>query len=363
MTSNPAFLPFRPTVETWEPYINRFDCFLDAIDLADISDHRKTTVFDTATALLVPHSIKTIQWEDLKEILSNHYSPKPSHFARHHAFRRWTQAEGEFISGYMAALRAAALHCGFRDYLEDVLLDQLVCGVRDLRLQRRLLAKGDLTLKLAIEESQAAEVSTLSAAEIQGNPVSQNSSAIHYDEASTKEGSEDTDDVNRLRQPKTSQKGNRMAALNSFAPFDIFTETWESYIERFHCFLEANNLVDLTGSRRRALFLNFCGKQMFDTARVLLAPPPLNSVTWEALMAKLKNYYTPTPSRIAQRHAFHWHEQAEGETVNQFMVGLRTAALHCEFKEMDDALLDQLVCGLKDLRIQCRLLAKPDLML
>ncbi|KAG8125045.1 hypothetical protein E2320_020390 [Naja naja] len=106
------------------------------------------------------------------------------------------------------------------------------------------------------------------------------------------------------------------------------------------------------------LFLNFCGKQMFDTARTLLAPQPLNSVTWEALMAKLKNHYTPTPSRIARRHAFHQCEQAEGETVNQFMVGL-----HCEFKELDDALLDRLVCGLKDLRIQCRLLAKPDLML
>ncbi|KAG8130865.1 hypothetical protein E2320_017543 [Naja naja] len=110
---------------------------------------------------------------------------------------------------------------------------------------------------------------------------------------------------------------------------------------------KANDLVDLTGSRRRALFLNFCGKQMFDTARALLAPQPLNSVTWKALMAKLKNHYAPTASRIAQRHAFHRHEQAEGET----------------FKELDDALLDRLVCGLKDLQIQCRLLAKPDLML
>ncbi|KAG8132948.1 hypothetical protein E2320_010761 [Naja naja] len=80
-------------------------------------------------------------------------------------------------------------------------------------------------------------------------------------------------------------------------------------------------------------------------------------------MAKLKNHYAPTPSRIARRHAFHRREQAEGESVNQFMAGLRTAALHCEFKELDEALLDRLVCGLKDLRIQRRLLAKPDLTL
>ncbi|KAG8127612.1 hypothetical protein E2320_014555 [Naja naja] len=196
MASNPAFPPFRLTAETWESYINQFGCFLDTIDLADISDHRKksyflsfcgATVFDTENALLAPRSIKTVPWGELQEILSNHYSPKPSCIAKRHVFRRRTQAERETISGYMAALQTAALHCGFRDYLEDMLLDQLACGVRDLRLQRCLLAKGDLTLKIAIEESQAAQLSELSAAEIQGNPVSQNSSAIHYDEASIEE--------------------------------------------------------------------------------------------------------------------------------------------------------------------------------
>ncbi|KAG8124212.1 hypothetical protein E2320_019486 [Naja naja] len=129
-----------------------------------------------------------------------------------------------------------------------------------------------------------------------------------------------------------------MAALNSFVPFDASTEAWKSYIERFDCFLEANDLVDLTGSQQRMLFLNFWGKQMFDTARALLAPQPLNSATWEVLMAKLKNHYAPTPSRIAQRHTSHWCEQSEGESVNQFMEGLQTAALHCKFKELDDAL-------------------------
>ncbi|KAG8123504.1 hypothetical protein E2320_018857 [Naja naja] len=80
-------------------------------------------------------------------------------------------------------------------------------------------------------------------------------------------------------------------------------------------------------------------------------------------MAKLKNHYAPTPSRIARRHAFRRREQAEGESVSQFMAGLRKAALHCEFKELDEVLLDGLVCGLRDLRIQRRLLAKPDLTL
>ncbi|KAG8139526.1 hypothetical protein E2320_002294 [Naja naja] len=99
-----------------------------------------------------------------------------------------------------------------------------------------------------------------------------------------------------------------------------------------------NDLVELTSSRWRELFLNFCGKQMFDIARALLAPQLLSTVSWDELIAKLKNYYAPMPSQIAQRHTFHHFDQAEGESVNQY--------------ELDDILLDQLVCGLKDLRIQ-----------
>ncbi|XP_026573034.1 uncharacterized protein LOC113447208, partial [Pseudonaja textilis] len=64
----------------------------------------------------------------------------------------------------------------------DMLLDQIVCGVRDLRLQRRLLAKKDLNLSLAMEEALAAELSAQSAAEIQGTPLKPSSSTIHSEE-------------------------------------------------------------------------------------------------------------------------------------------------------------------------------------
>ncbi|KAG8148127.1 hypothetical protein E2320_022632 [Naja naja] len=54
--------------------------------------------------------------------------PQSHHVSPRHAFRQRTQAENESVSEYVAALRSAALHCGFRDQLDDMLLDQLVCG-------------------------------------------------------------------------------------------------------------------------------------------------------------------------------------------------------------------------------------------
>ncbi|KAG8139620.1 hypothetical protein E2320_002394 [Naja naja] len=152
--------------------------------------------------MLAPQTVKAVSWEELQEVLGNHYAPKPSR-SRRHAFRQRTQAENESVSEYVAALRSAALHCGFRDQLDDMLLDQLVCGVRDLRLQRRLLAKADLTLKQGIEEAQAVELSSVSAAAIQkaiNLPGSKPSTAINYEDAAYEdEYLEEEEEVNRLR--------------------------------------------------------------------------------------------------------------------------------------------------------------------
>ncbi|KAG8138991.1 hypothetical protein E2320_001764, partial [Naja naja] len=92
MAAPPNFPPFHPTTKMWTSYINRFKCVMDAANLSDIPPNRKkayflsfceATVFAMATALL-----------------------------------------------------SATLQCRFRDHLDDMLLDQLVCGVRDDCLQK-----------------------------------------------------------------------------------------------------------------------------------------------------------------------------------------------------------------------------------
>lgn len=70
------------------------------------------------------------------------------------------------MNEYVTSLRTAAPDCEFHD-LDDMLLDQLVCGVLNLRLQRWLLARADLTLQVAMDEARAAEMSAASAAKIQ----------------------------------------------------------------------------------------------------------------------------------------------------------------------------------------------------
>ncbi|XP_032069735.1 uncharacterized protein K02A2.6-like [Thamnophis elegans] len=151
-----------------------------------------------------------------------------------------------------------------------------------------------------------------------------------------------------------------MAMLN-FAPFNYGSETWKSYTARFECFLVAHDLTELTDERKCAFFLSVCGTDVFHTARALTAPEPIKAVPWPVLLAKLMSHYAPSPSKIARRHAFHQRSQAEGESVSAYVAALRSAALHCEFRDLDEALLDRLVCGLRDLKLQKRLLTKADL--
>lgn len=76
-----------------------------------------------------------------------------------------SQKNRESINDYMASLWLAALHCEFLK-LDEMLLDQLVCGVKDLKLQWCLLAYCELTVHVALDEARSAEMSDRSAAEI-----------------------------------------------------------------------------------------------------------------------------------------------------------------------------------------------------
>ena len=45
-------------------------------------------------------------------------------------------------------------HCNYKNTLDDMRRDRLMCGIRDTSVQRRLLAEPDLTFKKAMELAQ-----------------------------------------------------------------------------------------------------------------------------------------------------------------------------------------------------------------
>lgn len=74
-------------------------------------------------------------------------------------------------------------------------------------------------------------------------------------------------------------------------------------------------------------------------------------VPWEVLQDWLRVHYAPKPSKIISRHVFHHRNQAEGESINIYVAAFQKAAIHCEFQDLDDALMDTIVYGERDIKL------------
>ena len=117
--------------------------------------------------LVVPHKPADKSFKQLVDLVQAHYCPPPSVIVQHFAFNNRAQREGETAAEFVAELRKLSEQCQFGASLDEMLRDRLVCGVKDGRLQRRLLAEPDLTFKKAFELCQASELAEKNAKELQ----------------------------------------------------------------------------------------------------------------------------------------------------------------------------------------------------
>ena len=94
---------------------------------------------------------------ELCTLLKEHQNPKPSIIVSRLKFYSRDRKPSETVSQYIAELRKLTEYCEFRDWLEDMLRDRIVCGIADNHMQRRLLSESTLTYKKAVEMCTAME--------------------------------------------------------------------------------------------------------------------------------------------------------------------------------------------------------------
>ena len=91
--------------------------------------------------LVAPNKPATKTFEELVKILEDHLNPKPLVISERFKFHQRNQKEGDSIAQFLAALRRLAEHCEFGTTLEESLRDQLVCGISNETIQRKLLTE------------------------------------------------------------------------------------------------------------------------------------------------------------------------------------------------------------------------------
>ncbi|XP_065283474.1 uncharacterized protein [Dermacentor albipictus] len=157
---------FDPKTRNFESYLERFEHFLTANDIADA---KRLPIFLTVIgpeayevlrSLVVPAAPAEKSYAEVKHLLKEHYSPRSSVIAERCKFNRRVQQEGESVEGFIVEPKHLVRKCDYGDFLQDALRDRLVAGIRNEETQRALFAERELTFdgacKIALDRELAA---------------------------------------------------------------------------------------------------------------------------------------------------------------------------------------------------------------
>ena len=125
------------------------------------------STFKVIQNLVEKENLDSTTHDQIVDCVKSHYDPKPSVIMQRYKFNTRTMADGESVATYVAALRDIAQHCEFKDTLQDMLRDRLVCGVKHAAITNKLLTVKTLTYNIALETAQAMESAEKGARQLQ----------------------------------------------------------------------------------------------------------------------------------------------------------------------------------------------------
>ncbi|KMQ85400.1 hypothetical protein RF55_16084 [Lasius niger] len=128
--------------------------------------------------------------------------------------------------------------------------------------------------------------------------------------------------------------------------FKLGEDDWETYIERLELYWIANNITD--DRKKAAILLTKISPETYTLIRDLCAPTKPKDKTFDEIVKLVTEHLCPKPSESMERFHFHQAKQSANETIAEFVARLKKLALHCNFTALEDALRDQLVCGVRD---------------
>ena len=147
--------------ETWTEYQERLGFFMVANGITDAQRQKAVLItsigpqnFSLLRSIATLQGIRDKTYDELLQILTAHFSPKPSEVSQRFKFNSCVRKPGESVASFLANLRYLAEHCNFGDSLEVMLRDRLVYGINDKSIQKRLLVESKLTYKRAVELAQ-----------------------------------------------------------------------------------------------------------------------------------------------------------------------------------------------------------------
>ena len=155
---------FDSSKEEWPQYVERLGHFFTANGITT-ADRKKAvlltvigpTTYQLLRSLIAPDKPGNQSYANIVETLTNHFRPTPSEIIERYKFHSRFRKPGESVATYVSELRRLTEFCNFGDTLEVNIRDQIVLGINDEAIQKRLFSETKLTYKRAVELSQSLE--------------------------------------------------------------------------------------------------------------------------------------------------------------------------------------------------------------
>ncbi|XP_039887198.1 uncharacterized protein K02A2.6-like [Simochromis diagramma] len=174
-----TLVAFDPKNQTWDEYTEILEQFFAANGIDDAEKQRAILISVVGAAtyslirnLLSPAKPKDKTFQELVLLMKNHFDPKPSEIVQRYKFDSRSRKPNETVMEYVAELRRLAQDCNYGNTLQQMLRDRIVCGIKDDRIQRRLLSEIDLTFDKALSIAVAMETANKNAQDLQTSGAS-----------------------------------------------------------------------------------------------------------------------------------------------------------------------------------------------
>lgn len=138
---------------------------------------------------------------------------------------------------------------------------------------------------------------------------------------------------------------------------DKVAERWEKWIRSFGFYLEA--MGNVPDNQQRSLFLHVAGADIQDIAATILTADD----TYLTAVKKLKDHFSPKKHARFDRFLFKQASQRKDESTDNYVLRLRKLGESCEFYDLNDTILDQLIEKGYDSALRKKLLSDPDMTL
>lgn len=138
-------------------------------------------------------------------------------------------------------------------------------------------------------------------------------------------------------------------------------DDWELFEEKLDCLFITKNITD--NKAKVATLVTRLGSEAHALLKQLIAPTKIVESTYDDLRKQMSDHLKPKPSEAMERVTFHTAKQEAHESITDFVARLKKLALHCNFTDLDNAIRDQIVCGVSDKDTRVKLFEEKDLTL